>query len=986
MPKAKGLTKMSIFLLSIFIFAAPKIFAATAKSGEPRTSRAAISAAAPVTKQASHRNNTLGFTVTNYGTMGAQGDATLFDSFDGQALASFQFPLGTGIDYLFQGAIWVGGIVNGDTLVSVGNDGWLNVKEIFPSSNLGEVTAQRINGAAQEIIFNYTDTLTDPAVAIPDTSDGRPHLPLNLSFLQKSFVIRQGVGADSFVIIYLRLQNIGADPISDMYVGTLFDSDVGHPNTVNFFTDDMAGFVDPTLIPGTALEGDIACIWDNDGDPVAGNFNAASPRGITGTKLLALSQTITKKSFNWWTPNATNSLDWGPQKSPGRQNSNSGRGQPLGDRMKYHYLSNGEIDYPQVTAAINHTGDGWLPPLSLGDAVDIANGFDARYLVSYGSFNLPAGDTISLIFAAAAGKNLHLTANNFSSKLGGVSANYTDTSKINSYLRGLDFGSLQHNIHIAESLYANGFVLPPPVGVSFQAINNHTARLLFPANSELEKGFNVYRSANSGGPFSLVNALPAPSPSYDDTTLTESQPYWYKFTTVSVNDVEGPLSSLLGPVIVGQPGAPSPLTTRPDAVGNIHLFWKIPPDADLLRFRIFRTSLADTVNFALFDSVAATETTYVDAGATPGERFSYKVSALDSLGLETPVPSTVRSMRFVFGNKLLLVNRTGLPTQRPAFRDTIAGFYSGALRRYDFDSLNLKDETAPIPTGISPAFVSTNPVIYVHSAELRILGSGDNPSFLSYFTEFFKAGGKLVMDGHWPLGGVGTSFLKCLASDPGFTVNQAVWDTIRNSYGFDCIFLPKIFPFDTSLANRTFQYAQSEQTGYPKLTTDSVKAVAGLTAFVGPFAYPYPTVPNVGYFTNRDAAEDLYSFGSSVGGGDPKNGQTVAKKHTDLLSGGGFVWFNFPLFYMREDSAKYVIRKIVGDYGIPEVYPKGDLDRNGMRTAADVVYMLNFVFLGLQFPYFCAAEADVNCDGSPTPADVVLFLNNVFLNVPLPCL
>lgn len=984
MTDATTLRKVSGVFLLLSVLVSSQAFAATAKNEPAQNSNALKTAAAPVTKQATHRNTTLGFTVTNYGTLGAQGDATLFDSFDGQALASFEFPLGSRIDYLFQGAIWVGGIVNGDTLVSVGNDGWLNLKEIFPSGNPVEVTAQRINGAAQEIIFNYSDTLTDTSIARPDTTDARPHKPLNLSFLQKSFVIRPGVGADSFALIYLRIQNIGPDPIDSMYVGILIDSDVGHPNTANYFTDDMAGFVDPGLIPGTSLQGDIACIWDNDGDPVGANFNANSPRGITGTKLLALSQTITKKSFNWWTPNATNSLDWGPQKSPGRTNSAGGRGQPLGDKMKYYYLSNGEVDYPQVTAAVNHTADGWLPPLSQGDAVDIANGFDARYLVSYGSFNLPAGDTLSLIFAAAVGKNLHLTANNFSSKLGSTAANYLDTAKINSYLRGLDFGSLIHNIKVAESLYTNGFVLPPPTGVTVQEINQHTARFFLPARSVLEKGFNIYRATNSAGPFAVVNATPTAASTFDDTTLTESQAYWYKLSTVSTADLEGPLGSLIGPVVVGHPQTLAGLTIRPDQIGNIHLSWQPPTDGDLVRFRIYRTSLADTLNLSLFDSVSAAETSYTDVGSAAGQRFSYRVTALDSFGLETLAPSTVKSMRFVFGNRLLLVNRTGPANQRPAFRDTIANFYLGALRRYDCDTLSLKDESAPIPTGVPPGFVSRNPVIYVHSSELRIF-SADDPSFLSYFIDFFKAGGKLVMDGHWPLGAVNSSFLKCLASDPGFSVNQALWDTVRNTFGFDCLFFPRIFPFDTSLVNRSFLFAQPEQSGYPVLPADSLKAGAGLVAFVGNLPYPYPTVPNIGYLTNRTPSEDLYSFGSSAGAGDPKNGLTVAKKHSDLATGGSFVWFNFPLFYMQKDSAKKVIRKVLTDYGLAEILPKGDLDRNGMRTAADVVYLLNYVFLGQLFPFFDADEADMNCDGVATAADVVLFLNNVFLGTPLPC-
>jgi len=62
---------------------------------------------------------------------------------------------------------------------------------------------------------------------------------------------------------------------------------------------------------------------------------------------------------------------------------------------------------------------------------------------------------------------------------------------------------------------------------------------------------------------------------------------------------------------------------------------------------------------------------------------------------------------------------------------------------------------------------------------------------------------------------------------------------------------------------------------------------------------------------------------------------------------------------------------------------KGDLSNDGLLTSADVVLMLNCVFLGIgNCPLF---TADVNCDGFLTANDVVLELNAVFLGVLFPC-
>jgi len=204
MPISNPFRKVSNLLLPIFLVTFSNSLAIPAKSQREATQSfsTASTAGVPITKQGTHRNNTFGLTVTNYGLFGNQTNLNLRDSFDSSLSVSFEFPLNSRIEYLYQGAFWAGGIVDGDTLVSVGTDGWVldaNEGEIRPSSNPAEITAQKLGGGAQVITFNYADTM--PAGL--DPQDGRPHMPLGLSFLQKSFVFTPAAGADSFAIIYL---------------------------------------------------------------------------------------------------------------------------------------------------------------------------------------------------------------------------------------------------------------------------------------------------------------------------------------------------------------------------------------------------------------------------------------------------------------------------------------------------------------------------------------------------------------------------------------------------------------------------------------------------------------------------------------------------------------------------------------------------------------------------------------------------------------
>jgi immune inhibitor A len=64
---------------------------------------------------------------------------------------------------------------------------------------------------------------------------------------------------------------------------------------------------------------------------------------------------------------------------------------------------------------------------------------------------------------------------------------------------------------------------------------------------------------------------------------------------------------------------------------------------------------------------------------------------------------------------------------------------------------------------------------------------------------------------------------------------------------------------------------------------------------------------------------------------------------------------------------------------------KGDLNRDGLRSPADIVELLNCVFFDASGPNCELLVADLNCDGQLTAAEVVLILQVVFLNATPPC-
>src|SRR4030067_472165 len=104
-----------------------------------------------------HNVGNLWLSVTNYGVLGSQ-SGNLRDPCTYKYAPSAEFPAGTGMNYLFQGAIWVAAIKGdspyAETLVSVGADGWATVNEFYALSNF-ETRSTRFSGIQHGSCFTH---------------------------------------------------------------------------------------------------------------------------------------------------------------------------------------------------------------------------------------------------------------------------------------------------------------------------------------------------------------------------------------------------------------------------------------------------------------------------------------------------------------------------------------------------------------------------------------------------------------------------------------------------------------------------------------------------------------------------------------------------------------------------------------------------------------------------------------------------------------
>ena len=435
--------------------------------GGRRPPKAEAQLTQPYTRLRVHKIGNIGFSITNYGFFGSQ-LRTVSDPCTRRPAPSFEFPIGSGIEYLYQGAMWVGAVKLRDTLVSVGADGWNLINEMFPreypEGDILERTNRAVlraeaNSACQDVYFTpdavseqdfvatYYDTVTNAQFVSADPFDG-PHIPLGIEVTQKSYSWSFDYAKD-FVLMDFELRNISPDPLEALYMGIYMDHDVMHQGTSEGAQDDITGFL-PTVPSAAGPEYldtvNVAWIADNDGDPRGNQFYFGSPTGVSGVRVVRSPRPGLKFSFNWWIGNTTPSRDWGPVRADSKVPFPVGNlGTPESDRAKYAVLSNGEFDYPQVESALHHEVDGWLPPVSNPAlAADLADGFDTRYMLSFGPFDVASGEMLPLTIAIIAGQDFHTDPAAF---------NYFDASNPQPYLDQLDYSSFARNSQWAGWVY-----------------------------------------------------------------------------------------------------------------------------------------------------------------------------------------------------------------------------------------------------------------------------------------------------------------------------------------------------------------------------------------------------------------------------------------------------------------------------------------------------------------------------------------------------
>ena len=415
------------------------------------------SSAGPAYCIAEHNIGRIVMAVTNDGSFGTGWAlAGNYDCFTRHSVKSCEYPKGSFTTYLWGADLWVGAIRGRDTLVSTAGEGG---HEFHPDespmgdmrfrSSIDPAKPEYVGAVSeQDYIAVYYDTCLSCRGIAGDFLDGRRHRPLSIQVTQRSYAWSYKY-AEDFVIMDFGIKNIGNERLRHVYMGFYVDADVHSlGNISDGFEDDLSGFKKtlPALYlkppcPPDSDEVNLAWTVDNNGDLVNTPFppvpHAAAMRVVrTPSDSLVV-------SYNWWVRPPT---DYGPQaRATYRDLQTGGLGQPSGDRNKYHYLRNGEMDFDQPY--VSHIGpldSIWIPPPA--DLAALwATGLDVRYLLSCGPFDIEPGQTLPISLAYVCGDDFHTNPDNFANLPDNLDAWYSE----------VNFDSLGVNATWADWVYDN---------------------------------------------------------------------------------------------------------------------------------------------------------------------------------------------------------------------------------------------------------------------------------------------------------------------------------------------------------------------------------------------------------------------------------------------------------------------------------------------------------------------------------------------------
>ncbi|MGE0590727.1 MAG: fibronectin type III domain-containing protein [Cyclobacteriaceae bacterium] len=199
-------------------------------------------------------------------------------------------------------------------------------------------------------------------------------------------------------------------------------------------------------------------------------------------------------------------------------------------------------------------------------------------------------------------------------------------------ITGLDFFGAETEESKAVIVEIEDITPPPtPYGLS-KKVSNQVVQLTWVIRETDDiKGFYVYRSIKSEGPFIKLNEVPFERTNYSFSDSVSVGFYYYYVSSTDLAGNESPSNPILVEVQDTTPPAPPSQLMAKSDTGKVVLLWKQNMEADLAGYHVFRTSADSISSFLLVNSTPLKDTTYTQVlPSNVGNTFSFHVVAVDT--------------------------------------------------------------------------------------------------------------------------------------------------------------------------------------------------------------------------------------------------------------------------------------------------------------------------------------------------------------------
>lgn len=883
--------------------------------------------------------------VTNWAYFGSL-YGQLVDSSTGETAIPLEYPGGSRIMYLYDAGLWIGGIVNGDTLVSTASySSWVR-RELHPDT-----------GAAGQLVFDdyladevhtaaYADTFTEAGVTIPDRYDG-PHRPLNIAVRQECRAWADPAYRD-MVWTKLVITNIGERTIEDAWVGWHTDPDIHHLDIRGGYADDLTGYRQGiATFAGQSYPFEAAYAIDNDGDPDSlTGFTDSSSTGALGLAFISGSPPPAERSYNWWVNSYSLGLDWGPHRIPAEPGVPELFGRPVGDAARYRMLSNVEIDYDQVYAALDKTAEGWAPS---PDTTFFAAGYDIRFVYSVGAYTLLPGDSIIVNFIWFAGPGIHTDPTHFAD-----SYSFDDPDI---FLSGLDFEAWETTIGAALALEASGFVdaAPgPPYDVWLDSWTTDRITLGWRPKQTFDlAGYEIFRREIDGEysdlPLAVVLAGDA---TYTDPGLALGE-YAYAIRSFDADGRRGPPSD----DILVNLRMPMAVTLHEviAADGDLLISWDSPVYTDIAGYHIDRsweTAPGETTATVIGWT---TDVSFLDVDPQEAVKYHYAVTAESGSGFLGMPSNRVPGILLAFDGGPLVIDQTLADAGGLTDKDSVRAFWERTLPDAVY-----RDEDRALPATMTLFDLNAHPVTIVVSSG----NFSETQAIHDLLQDYFIAGGKVLLVGR-DLFNLDDLAFGNRYFGPG--------DFAYEYFGVTRIYYPASMLSHPTQMNAEFVGARSCHADFPDVPVDSARTDWGIPVQLQPAG---PGVSFVGWLEGDPEVTDcLYTYESSSPDSSAAQGKTVGLLYSQGRRRAGIL--NFPLSMMEETNAATALHALLAKLGQPPAVQPGDFDGDGRVGILDVVMLISWVFRDGPPPTDRRA-ADVNGDCVVNLVDVVIMVNYLY--------